>query len=431
MAWGRRSRAVAAVTVATFTVATLALGVGGVAASTAHNSVVSEDPVNFTPNVEDDSNAPNAAVHAFARSGDTMYAGGAFRKVTNAAGSQTFTRYNIMAFNATTGAMKSFAPQFNGTVWAIRAKGSALYVGGDFTTVNGVARRGLAKIDATTGQLRTKFKPAIAYGNVSEIRLFNKRLIVGGSFPKRLAALRLRTGADTGYLNLNISGRIADNSGPTKVYRFALSQTTRRLVAIGNFTSAGGKSREHAFMVRLGRKTANVTNWYYAPLHNKCSGSQAPAYLRDVDFSPDGSYFVIASTGFIPTSGGVGRDLCDAAARFETDIVTPYRPTWINYTGGDTLHSIAATGAAVYVQGHQRWLDNPWGVNDAGPGAVSREGIGAINPTTGEALSWDPGKSREVGGRELFATPQGLWVGSDGARFSGEYRHGIAFVPLP
>ena len=110
--------------------------------------------------------------------------------------------------------------------------------------------------------------------------------------------------------------------------------------------------------------------------------------------------------------------------------MSPAQPTWINYTGGDTLHSVAATGAAVYVQGHQRWLDNPDGNNFAGPGAVPREGIGAINPATGLALEWNPGKTREVGGKELFATPGGLWVGSDGERFASEYRACIAFVPL-
>jgi hypothetical protein len=89
-----------------------------------------------------------------------------------------------------------------------------------------------------------------------------------------------------------------------------------------------------------------------------------------------------------------------------------------------------ATGAAVYVQGHQRWLDNPLGQNFAGPGAVPREGIGAIDPTSGKALAWNPGKTRGVGGKDLLATTSGLWVGSDGAYFDGEFRSRIAFCPL-
>ena len=96
-----------------------------------------------------------------------------------------------------------------------------------------------------------------------------------------------------------------------------------------------------------------------------------------MDFSPDGSYFVIVSTGGPNGTNGI----CDAAARFETaNVSSTVEPTWINWTGGDSLWSVAVTGAAVYVGGHQRWLDNPFGLDSAGPGAVSRPGIGAIDP---------------------------------------------------
>ena len=184
-------------------------------------------------------------------------------------------------------------------------------------------------------------------------------------------------------------------------------------------------------MADLGTGSASLDLWYYQRLTRACRATKIPQQLRDVDFSPDGSYFVFVASGYIPQSGGVGLDVCDAAARFETNVTSPSAPTWINYTGGDSLYSVAATGAAVYVQGHQRWMDNPDGNNSAGPGAVSRPGIAALNSTTGLALSWNPGKSRANGGRDLLATPAGLWVASDGARFAGELRDNIAFCPLP
>src|SRR3712207_7022096 len=121
----------------------------------------------------------------------------------------------------------------------------------------------------------------------------------------------------------------------------------------------------------------------------------------------------MVATVYIPVSGGVGRDICDAAARFETGIANPARPTWINYAGGDTLHSVAVTGAAVYVGGHQRWLDNPLGTNSAGPGAVSRPGVGAIDPVSGKALEWNPTKTRGVGTKVIHPTTTGIWFGSD------------------
>lgn len=395
-----------------------------------HDGVVSENPVNVTPNVESDSAVSKPAVHALAEKNGTIFAGGAFRTVTDASGSTSYQRHNIMGFDAVTGAMRPFAPAVNGTVWAIEPRGKALFLGGEFTSVNGVNRRAVVKVNAATGAVISKFAANIPSGDITEIRMARGRLIVGGSFPGKLRALDPATGKDTGYVSLPIQGKVADNAGAVKVYRFAVSPNERRLVAIGNFTSVNGAERWRAFMLNLKRGAARLNAWSYAPLKRPCLATSIPAYLRDVDFSPDGTYFVMVSSGFIPQSGGVGTDLCDATARFETAVSNPSAPTWINYTGGDTLHSVAVTGAAVYVQGHQRWLDNPYGKDDAGPGAVAREGIGAIHPTQGTALDWNPGKTRAVGGKDLLATASGLWVGSDGQRFNGEYRARIAFCPL-
>jgi len=151
-------------------------------------------------------------------------------------------------------------------------------------------------------------------------------------------------------------------------------------------------------------------------------------YLRQVKFSPDGRYFVVVSTGRAssPTK------LCDSAARFEVAGAGRHNPTWVQRTGGDSLYAVAVTGAAVYVGGHQRYLDNPYG-SDAkgpGPGAVSRVGIGAVSPITGKALPWNPTRTRGVGVRALVATPNGLLVGSDTDQLGREYHGRIGMFPL-
>jgi hypothetical protein len=393
-------------------------------ASPALGVVVSTNPANHTPNVA------SGAVYKFVQVGTTMYAGGTFGSVSTAPGVSpggTLTRNNLVAFDPTTGVIRSFAPTINGAVWALASDGTSLYVGGAFTTVNGVARRGLAKLNPTTGAVDVAFNAGLN-GDVYDAVVVGGRLLVGGRFSGRLRALNLATGANTGYLNLGISGTVAANAGPTEVYRFAVDPAGTRLVAVGNFTTVAGQSRYRAFMLNLGA-TATLNPWYYAPLRNLCAADSLTDYMRDVDFSPDGSWFATVSTGYVPRSGGIGRDLCDAAARFETGITAPTRPTWINYTGGDTLHSVAATDVAVYVQGHQRWLNNPNGRDSAGPGAVSRPGIGAIGPTSGLALSWNPTKDRGVGGKDLYVTSQGLWVGSDTTRIGGETHARIALMP--
>ncbi len=410
----------------------------GAAASIFQPDVVREDPVNYTPHlVEQGGTRPFAL--AVAKRGGTMYVGGKFGAMENAARSRTVPRRNIMAFSAENGRLDGdFTPRFDGNVFAIRAIGDSVYVGGSFDHVNGVRRPGLAKLDARTGQLDRGFRPgAVNGGRVSEIRLVGGRLVVGGTFRRTLLALRPGNGRNTGYIDLPISGQVPGSSTKTEVYRFAVNPARTRLVAVGNFTAIDGRERRRAFMLRLGLDAARVSKWYYRPLDDRCgsNGAASPtkqAYLTDVDFSPNGRYFVFSSTGFVPEfRRQIGTHLCDAAARFETDKPRPQKPTWINYTGGDTLHSVAATGSAVYVQGHNRWLDNPLGRNTKGPGAVDRSGIGAINPATGKALPWNPRKPARQGGQDFLVTRDGLWVPSDSQTFAGEYHRGIAFVPLP
>ena len=393
--------------------------------------MVKDNPADYTPNIQDDATVPNAATYAILQSGQTMFIGGTFRTVTNSTRTTTYTRYNVMSFAVGTGAVQPLAPNFNGEVWGFAATGSSLYVAGSFTTVNGVARRGIAKINGITGVLDTAFNAGLTSGKVGEVKLVNNRLIIGGTFPKRLAALNPATGADTNYINVPIANTLAANAGDVGLYRFSVNPAGTRLVGIGNFTSVGGKTRYRAFMLNLNATNATLNNWDYVPLRRMCLSTAMPEYLRDVDFAPGGHYFVLVATGTIPAKAAdIGTSVCDAAARFETEVPAPTKPSWINYTGGDTLHSVAVTGAAVYVQGHQRWLDNPKGYNTAGPGAVSRQGIGAINPSTGKALPWNPTKEGGIGGKELYLTSGGLYVGSDTRYIHNEWHDSIAYLPL-
>ncbi len=422
-----------AVAAAAATVTTLALA-PPVAGSQSQPAVVSAVPSTTTPHAVDGDGVANAAVNTFAQVGSVMYAGGTFHIVQNPNRKVTWTRSNLFSFDVNTGEPTNWAPQVDGEVWRTFYIAPYLYVGGSFTTADGVSGRLVRyRVDSGTPVIDPSWSAQGVKRPVLDLDYVGGRLIVAGSFTKRLVALDPDTGRDTGYINVGITGSVKVNgAGPTEVDRIAVNPAGTRLVGIGNFTTVGGAFRERAFMLDLGATSATLASWYYAPLTNDCAASKLRAQLRDVDFSPDGSYFVIAATGWVPaTSSGINRDICDAAARFETNIANPTRPTWINYTGGDTLHSIAATGAAVYVGGHQRWLNNPFGRDSAGSGAVSRQGIGAIDPASGLALPWNPGKTRGVGTKFIYATSTGIWFGSDGRRFAGKVHDSIAFTPLP
>jgi hypothetical protein len=419
---------------ATVSLSTVLIG-GPALASVAQPTPVSTNPADTTPHLVADADVAQPRVDAFVPAGGTMYAGGLFSAVTGPDQVATVPRTNLMAFDRATGAVdEGFAPQVNGTVDALEISGGALFVGGGFSTVDGQSRRALVKIDLDTGQVDSTFNAGFASGNVTDLQMVGSRLFVAGSAGTKLMALDPDTGANTGFLNLNIRGKLDGTTSGPWVSRIAVNPQQSKLVAVGNFQTVAGQIRHRAFMADLGASSASLDGWYYNSLTKPC-GSTTPsrqAYLTDVDFSPDGSYFVLAGAGYTPRlESEIGETICDAAARFDVSVPNPDRPVWINYTGGDTIRSIAATGAAVYVQGHFRWLDNPYGANSAGPGAVTRKAVGAIDPVTGNALKWNPGASRAEGGKMIYPTQDGVWWGADGTHFRAEYHRGIAFTPLP
>ena len=60
-------------------------------------------------------------------------------------------------------------------------------------SVNGVARRGVAKLSLTTGAVDSAFNANLASGKVTELALTGGRLIAGGTFPGKLRAVHPAT----------------------------------------------------------------------------------------------------------------------------------------------------------------------------------------------------------------------------------------------
>ena len=421
------------------------------AASELHADVVNKVPVSYTPQLVSSTAVPKPYIDAIAQLNTTIYAGGLFTLVDPSNGNPSVTRGNFVAFDASSGVLKSVQspgytdPVFDGQIRAVKTFGNSVYIGGDFTTVNDISRPRLVKINANTGAIDLSFNPKIKGGTVWDLAIWNGTdgsspvLLVAGSMGKKLISLNLSTGVNTNYFDMALADPLPGAWGGVAVYRIAINPAGNRLIATGNFQTARGQSRTRFFMADLSGPTAQLAAWYYPGFAKPCASTHPRriAYLQGVDFSPDGTYFVITATGQIPAShddiwpAGRARyhTVCDAAARFNMN--DSERPAWINYTGGDSVWAAAATGAAVYVQGHFQWLDNPNGfASQDGGGAARREGVGAIHPVTGKALAWDPYKGAQIGGKAFLVTPAGLWTGSDSLRFDTQLRRGIAFTPL-
>ncbi|MCB0909249.1 MAG: PKD domain containing protein, partial [Nocardioidaceae bacterium] len=390
--------------------------------------IVSANPENWTPNVND------GKVEGMVQVGNRIIAVGTFTNVT--AGGTTYPRNSIVAFNATTGAMDTtFVPDV-GTKEVndiVDAGDGTVFVGGLISSVNGTGRSKVARIDATTGALVTAFKPPSINGQVTDMQLVNGRLYIGGAFttvggvPRTLlAALDPATGADTGTVAFTFAQTW--NGGKLGVKHFDISDDGHTLVAVGNWRTVNGQARTQIMRADLTGATATLSGWATTRFTSICS-SRFDTYLRDVDIDPTGTYFVVVTTGAY--SGGIGSGtLCDAASRWELAPTTSgQNPTWVDYSGGDTFTQVKVTGPVIYVGGHFRWLNNPYASDALGRGGVARTGLAAIDPRNGLPFSWNPTRARGVGVWEFMTTNAGLWVGHDTNTTGKETRKRIALFP--
>ena len=252
--------------------------------------------------------------------------------------------------------------------------------------------------------------------------LVGDRLVIGGRFGQvngqpvaRLASLDPATGAT--QTDFNLPATDSRNQYASYVNEIDASDDGRFLAVSGSFRKIANKTRQQLALIDLSTTRPSLANWSTDLYTPNCSSASTASgsYIRGLAISPDSSYVVVSTTGAY-----VGVDtMCDTAARFDlppTATGDNLSYTWRAKTGGDTLWASEVTEAAVYVGGHQRWMNNPrpspGGDND-GPGSVERYGIAALDPLTGVPLSWNPGRDRGRGAEAIVATDDHLFVGHD------------------
>jgi hypothetical protein len=352
----------------------------------------------------------NASVNTLATAGNTVYAGGLFSRIRppgKAAGQSEAPRSFIAAFNRSTGAPLKFAPKLNGSVWSIASSpdGKWVVVGGDFTTVDGVARKHIAKFSVATGKLDATWHPAVSY-RVAALAIYGDSVYMGGAFGRvdnkdrnYLAAVTLNTGALLPW----------DPDADDEVHAIDLSDDGTRVFVGGGFTTL--KDKDHYALAMV-----NTTDGAAYPMPAAAAIPEpyvdCTSRVKDID--------TLGTKVFISNAGsGAGCYDGVIAADAKTG-----KLLWQNNCLGST-EAIKAIGNWLYKGSHAHDCSKDGGFED-GNGTHYLLVESAVNGKIGPWFpNTDAGGTTEVGPLAFASGGNDLWAGGDFTRVNGTLQQGL------
>ena len=364
----------------------------------------------------DDTYMTNGKVYATAlsRDGDVLYIGGEFTRVGQKSGS-SFTVKNVAAINVKTGAaIRTWRPEVTGheaVVRALAVKNGKVYIGGNFTSVEGKPRKNLAAVGAyTKAVVLSPFSPQVG-GDTSYVFALeagDRKLYAGGGFSKvngaprkNLAAFSLKTGA------LDRHWKPKATKAPTckdpkcshKVRALELGPGGGSIFVGGSFSHVGGtngRGGPRQSVARLYTATGNLHPW------------KIPSWTIQ---APQTAWDLTATRTRLYGGFGARRNFL---AAFRLDKGNSGARLWRFATVGN-VQSVALT------RNHSRlFFGGHFGINEYGRSVCNGKplrGLASVNPATGKIYChWIPSLDQNrrpsyEGAWSLITTPSYLWVG--------------------
>lgn len=179
---------------------------------------------------------------------DRLYVGGNFTDVNGE------TRLRVAAVDAASGALLPWAPPVGGQVWSLAATATSVAIGGTFPSVGGAVRRNLVAIDLNTGR-PGRPTPAVDLDVRALLKLGDAIVVAGARPPFSSTPDVMAFVAPSGT---PIPWSLSSNGWVS-----SLASDQRRLFVGGYFTALSGSLHRHLASVDI--STGALTSWNPSP----------------------------------------------------------------------------------------------------------------------------------------------------------------------
>lgn len=299
--------------------------------------------------------APDKAVTKILRDGSTLYVLGSFENISSTA------KHTIAAFNLTTGAMTSFNTTVNtafrqSSVNDIAVDGQKLFLGGDFTSINGVEKQTLAVVNKTTGASTEPYDDNQIDGSIYALAASGGVLFTGGVY----------NGLDG----------ISRKNGLAAIDESTLQVSSWYPSHISEFFTPDLKFHNN----RVYYMTRYPTSYIGAV--NTTDGSAIPGWQVTTNTDIDSWAFsgnTVYITGEFTVVNGVNKSYF-AAIDLTSGAVLPWTPSPAPNYPTERINSMLVDNNVLYGAGNFDFTD----------GGVQRKNLAAWNATTGALLPWAP-----------------------------------------
>jgi hypothetical protein len=346
--------------------------------------------------------------------GNSAYFGGSIAALKPAGGGNDEPRGSGGACSIVDGSILPWDPKANGHIWGMATDGHKIFIGGEFSSVGGQPRSGLAAVDPVTGAVDS-WAPSLSGGTVRTLLAHGDTLYVGGLFDHVDGQLRDGAAAfDIGSGSLRpwaphlIRGTDVQNLiVPIEVRAFAVWHD--KVILAGHF-SEEGLADDTGHLAAFDIATAAPLPW---------------------EFKPGFPVFGLTATEHGVFAGGAGHGPSENSVT-RIDPVTGAMG-WQIFTDGN-VQTYVGNADRLYIGGHFVHITEAGNHHAGAPVLADRNRLMVVRTTDGALMDWDPGMDTSAEGVWSISSDPGQHVLVAGGEFhsvAGKAQPGIARWILP